>query len=388
MTAAAPTDTPAASPQGLTLFLAGDVMLGRGIDQILPHPGDPRLYEGFMHDARGYVRLAEARNGPIPRGARFDYVWGDLLPELARLAPAFRIVNLETSVTAAGSPEWKGINYRMHPENVGSLLAAGVDCCVLANNHVLDWGEAGLADTLSVLAQARIATAGAGLDQERAEAPAVLERPGRGRTLVYAFAVASSGVPPAWAARPGHPGVAFLADASEHSLGRVGAVLARDRRPGDVTLVSLHWGANWGYEIPPEQRGFAHRLIRAHGVDVVFGHSSHHPLGIEVYRGRPILYGAGDLINDYEGITDNEEYRGDLTLAYFLELDAAGHLLSLCMAPFRINRFRLSRASSSDASWLAGVLAREGGRLGTRVRLAPDGSSSLEWRADAAAEAP
>ncbi|HWO14489.1 MAG TPA: CapA family protein, partial [Polyangiaceae bacterium] len=106
MTAAAPTDTPAASPQGLTLFLAGDVMLGRGIDQILPHPGDPRLYEGFMHDARGYVRLAEARNGPIPRGARFDYVWGDLLPELARLAPAFRIVNLETSVTAAGSPEW------------------------------------------------------------------------------------------------------------------------------------------------------------------------------------------------------------------------------------------------------------------------------------------
>ena len=58
------------------LFLAGDLMCGRAIDQILPHPGDPRLYEAYVKDAGDYVRLAERRNGAIPRPVDFAYVWG------------------------------------------------------------------------------------------------------------------------------------------------------------------------------------------------------------------------------------------------------------------------------------------------------------------------
>ncbi|HWE18139.1 MAG TPA: CapA family protein, partial [Hyphomicrobiaceae bacterium] len=128
----------------ISLFLAGDVMTGRGIDQVLPHPGDPRLYESYVKSAYDYVELAEAANGPIMRPLAFGDIWGDALAELERRRPDARIVNLETAVTRRTEPEPKGINYKMNPANVGAITAAGIDCCVLANNHVLDWGLAGL----------------------------------------------------------------------------------------------------------------------------------------------------------------------------------------------------------------------------------------------------
>lgn len=73
-------------------------MLGRGLDQILPHPADPRLHEPFVRSAAECVRLAEAVNGPIPRAVAFNYVWGDMLPELAHAKPHARIINLEDGV--------------------------------------------------------------------------------------------------------------------------------------------------------------------------------------------------------------------------------------------------------------------------------------------------
>src|SRR5512145_2882467 len=118
---------------GVTLFLCGDVMTGRGVDQILPHPSKPRLFEPYVTSAVTYVELAERAVGPIPRPVGFDYVWGDALAELRRVRPDARIVNLETSVTRSNEA-WpdKGIHYRMHPANVPCLTAAGIDCCALA----------------------------------------------------------------------------------------------------------------------------------------------------------------------------------------------------------------------------------------------------------------
>ena len=115
--------------EGVTLFLCGDLMLGRGIDQVLPSPGDPQLYEPYVHSALGYLALAERVNGPIPRPVDLAYVWGDALEELARRHPSLCIVNLETAVTAGGEP-WpgKGIHYRLHPGNAPCLKAARVDC--------------------------------------------------------------------------------------------------------------------------------------------------------------------------------------------------------------------------------------------------------------------
>ena len=151
-------------------------------------------------------------------------------------------------------------------------------------------------------------------------------------------------------------------------------------RPGDLVVASIHWGGNWGYDIPAQQTRFAHRLIDRAGFDVVHGHSSHHPKGIEIYRDRPILYGCGDFLNDYEGIAGYEAFRDDLVLMFFLTMQAShGTLTRLTMVPLQIRNFRLNRASPADAAWLRDTLNREGGKFGTRVRLEADNALTLAW---------
>ncbi len=167
--------TTSVDPNLITLFLCGDVMTGRGIDQILPHPSNPRIFEPAAHSALAYVELAEEVSGPITRPVDFAYIWGDALAEFARITPDARIINLETAVTTSDDVWPKGINYRMHPKNIPCLSAAHIDCCVLANNHVLDWGYSGLAETLSSLAAAGIRTAGAGHDINQAQAPTIID---------------------------------------------------------------------------------------------------------------------------------------------------------------------------------------------------------------------
>lgn len=370
----------AASPS-VTLFLAGDVMTGRGIDQVLPHPGDPQIHESYMNSALGYVEIAEEANGPIPRPADFDYIWGDALGVLNELAPDLRIINLETSVTASDD-FWprKGIHYRMHPDNAPVIGAAGIDCCVLANNHVLDWGNAGLAETLDTLRHAGLRTAGAGRDLQQAMAPAVFELGDKGRVIVFGAASPSSGTPSAWAATHDRAGVNYIADYSEAAVQRIAGQVRALKRPGDIAVLSFHWGGNWGYHVPPKLREFARGLIDRAAVDVIHGHSSHHPRGIEVYRGRPIIYGCGDLVNDYEGIGGREEYRGDLSLMYFVSLDTrSGELTRLRMIPMRMRRFRLNRASAEEAGWMAATLDRESKGFGSRVGREADQSLGLRW---------
>ncbi len=364
-----------------TLFLAGDVMTGRGIDQILPHPGDPRLHEPWMRSARGYVAIAEDRAGPLPRAVAFDYIWGDALPELDRVRPQARIVNLETAVTTAGDA-WpgKGIHYRMEPRNVPCLTAARLDCCVLANNHVLDWGHDGLRETLATLRSAGIRTAGAGASLAQAAAPASIELAAGGRVLVFAFAATSSGVPPDWAAGDTRPGLHVLPDLSAATLAAIAARVRGAKRAGDTAIASVHWGGNWGYHVGTAEREFAQGLIDSAGIDVVHGHSSHHPLGLEIWHERLIIYGCGDLLNDYEGIGGHEDYRPELALMYFPGLDpASGRLVRLGLAPLRIARFRLERATAEAAAWLATRLDREGGRFGTGVSVGPDGLLHVHW---------
>ncbi len=370
---------PAAGESDLvTLFLCGDVMTGRGVDQVLPHPGDPRIHEPYVGSALRYVELAEAANGPIPRPVDFAYVWGDALAELERVRPDARIVNLETSITRSDAWERKGINYRMHPANVPVLTAAGIDCCALANNHVLDWGAGGLVETLETLRAAGLRTAGAGRDAAEAEAPAILERAAGGRVLVFSFGLATSGIPTHWAAAKGRPGVHLL---KPGDVGRVAARVRRAKRPGDVVIASVHWGANWGYAIPREQRDLAHRLVDDAGVDVVHGHSSHHAKGIEVHADRPIFYGCGDFLTDYEGIAGREEFRDDLVLMYFVTLESAsGRLVQVETTPLQIRRFRLHRAPPHDVHWLHETLGAECEKLGTRLEEGGDGRLGLRWR--------
>jgi poly-gamma-glutamate capsule biosynthesis protein CapA/YwtB (metallophosphatase superfamily) len=362
----------------ISLFLAGDVMTGRGVDQILPHPGDDRLYEDYVKSAREYVRLAEQANGPIRKPVPFASLWGAALTELDRRKPDARIVNLETAITGSMAPEPKGINYKMSPANVPVLNAAGIDCCNLANNHLLDWGRKGLVETLSTLDAAGIQHAGAGLDASAAMAPAVLEMQAGARVLVFGFASACSGVPREWAAASGSPGINLI-PLTRDSAERLAEAVRALRRPRDVVIASIHWGPNWGYEISEAQARFAHRLIDAGAADLIHGHSSHHFKGMEVYRGKLILYGCGDFIDDYEGISGYEDFRDELVLMYFSQIRVSdGALIALEMVPLEIRNMRLNHAGPADTGWVLNRLNREGARLGTRMGLTAEGTLRLE----------
>lgn len=221
--------------------------------------------------------------------------------------------------------------------------------------------------TLDVLNQAGIRSAGAGRNAAEAQAPAVIET-NAGRVLVFAFGCGSSGTPPEWAAGRDRPGVNLPHDLSNRTIAAIAEFSRAMRRDGDVQVASIHWGGNWGYQIGREEIRFAHGLIDA-GFSVVHGHSSHHPKAIEVHRDRPIFYGCGDFINDYEGIGGYEEFRGELALMYFPQLDAAsGRLVDLKLVPLKIRRFQLHRASQEDAAWLSRILDRESARFGTHYR--------------------
>jgi poly-gamma-glutamate synthesis protein (capsule biosynthesis protein) len=261
----------------------------------------------------------------------------------------------------------------MHPDNVSCLTVARPDACALANNHVLDFGVAGLAETLDTLGTAGLRAVGAGPDEDAAWRPARLPAGDR-RVLVWSAAAPSSGTPATWAATAERAGVALLADVSEASADAFAERIRQVRQPGDLVVVSVHWGQNWGYDIPPGDVRFAHRLIDA-GVDVVHGHSSHHPRPIEVYRGKLVLYGCGDLIDDYEGIGGYAEYRAELRLLYFAALEpGTGRLLTLRMVPMRVRQMRLCRADPSDARWLRDTLHGISQPFGTRIVLEPDGT--------------
>ena len=485
-TSMAAAGAPKKPPGAVRLLLTGDVMLGRGVDQILPHHADPQIYEGWVKDARDYVALAEAANGgplPLPavaaRGAA--YPWGDFgLAEIAAMAPDATVVNLETALTARGAP-WpgKGIHYRCHPANAACLAAAGVDVAALANNHALDWGRfEALDDTLAALRGAGVRAAGAGHTLAEAERPAVVELPPRsggggggggksagggkdsassgvsgaaapaaaaaapagepageqqqqqqqqqeheqplpGRVLVWAFGHESSGVMPGWDATPARPGIA-VTDLSAADAERIAAtVRAAKTRPGDVAVVSLHVGGNWGFDVPEAQKQFAHALLDAGGPDVVHCHSSHHAKGFEVRRAggpaaaakvpaaavgpaaaRPaagagaglglILWGAGDLISDYEGIANasvdaafpKASHRDDVGALWFADIvpggsaagggggggggdvSSSGRLVALTVTPTRLRHLRLERPDPGDADYLERTLAREAAKLG------------------------
>jgi poly-gamma-glutamate capsule biosynthesis protein CapA/YwtB (metallophosphatase superfamily) len=357
----------------VTGLLGGDVMLGRGLDQILAHPGEAELREPYLRDAREYVRLAERANGPIPRPVDWQWPWGEALAVLDELAPNVRLINLETTITADGKfAERKPVCYRMHPDNLPALMAFRPDVCALANNHILDFGYHGLTDTVLALTRPGIQGAGAGADLLLARRPAAVTVHGEHRVLVCSVAMKSAGVPDSWAAHDDRPGVWLARDLSSPVADDVAAGVLAHKRDGDVAIVSVHWGSNWGHAIAPSEIAFAHRLIDA-DVDIVHGHSSHHPRPIEIYRGRPILYGCGDVIDDYEGIGGHESFRADLRLLYLTSTDpTGGELTSLQMIPLHIRRMQLERASQTDAEWLRATIEHTSRQFGIRITARPD----------------
>ena len=224
-----------------------DVMTGRGIDQILPHPCEPEIYEDYLKSALDYVVLAERVNGPIKRPVACDTIWGEALDELSRQRPHARIVNLETAVTASGTPEPKGINYRMNPANIAALTAAEPRCL-----RACEQPRARLGRTRPARYPG-FCTRGGHPDHRRRTKPP-RSRAARHysksarqlRVLVFGLGLESSGIPSFWTAGAHRPGVRLLPDLSEQTAAgaRLGGAFAETagRHRGFIDPLGLELG--------------------------------------------------------------------------------------------------------------------------------------------------
>lgn len=305
-----------------TLALGGDVMLGRFVD----------------------VTLNE-------RGPR--YVWGDVLPLLHSVD--LRLVNLECALTRhAGRWGEKAFYFRADPNNgVAALQLAKIDCVALANNHVLDYGEAGLRETIRVLDDAAIARAGAGEDERQARAPTLLAARDA-RVAVVSFA----DHPAEWAAGARTPGINYVR--LENGVAQVRETLAAARAEADIVVASFHWGPNMRARPSEAFRAFARAVVDA-GADVFWGHSAHVVQGVELRGGRVILYDAGDLLDDYAVDAD---LRNDRSALFLVRL--RGRVIERVeIVPVRIHEEQVNLAVGEDREWFASRFRELCRELGT-----------------------
>lgn len=281
------------------------------------------------------------------RGNRPDEVWGTMLDRL-RLTDGL-IINLECCLSNRGSPwrrTYRRFHFRADPEwAIEALRTVGIDVCSLANNHVLDYGEIALMDTVNHLDDADIAYTGAGISRADALEPAVIDIDG-----VAVAVIAFTDNVPEYAAGENTPGTAYItADLdSERTQSSVTTALerVRDSNP-DLVIASLHWGPNM-VERPPESfRRFARWLIDT-GVDVIFGHSAHLFHGIEVYDGKPIMYDTGDFVDDY---AVDPVRRNDRSFLFELHVDGAGSMMRLRLIPTEISGYSVDHANPDAARW-------------------------------------
>lgn len=290
-----------------------------------------------------------------------EYPWGDTLPLLWE-ADA-RVCNLECAISDDGRP-WsattKEFHFRTDSKNVNSLLAADVNMVSLANNHALDFGYDALADTIETLDRAGIKHAGAGRSSREAERAAILETRGA-KIGMLAF----TDNEPGWEATNERAGTLYVpVEMEDGRARRLIELVTKTKRTVDLLIVSAHWGPNWGYEPPAGQVPFAHALVEA-GADVVFGHSGHVFRGVEVHDGKPILYCAGDFIDDYA--VDLVE-RNDESFIFVLEADGDG-ASRLRLYPVKIERCRAGLARGSQMREIAGKMQRLCAGLKTATRL-------------------
>ena len=302
----------------------------------------------------GDVMLGRLVNDRLRR-ERPAFPWGDVLPLLEQAD--LRFANLEC-VLADDGPPWPGkrFHFRSDRKNVASLTAAGVDVVSLANNHVLDHGAEALREMLPLLDEQGILHTGAGPDAEAARRPAVCIRAG---TAVGFLAFTDN--EPGWAAGPRSPGVHHVPVRLTDGRARDLLQLVRQTRERtDLLVVSAHWGPNWGAAVPRDHRAFAHALVEA-GADVVFGHSAHVFRGVEVHRGRPVVYSAGDFVDDYAVRSDE---RNDQSFVFLLDV-RDGLPRRLRLHPTVIEDLR-ARTATVEARAVARRMERLSAALGTR----------------------
>ncbi len=333
---AAATPPPAKAQQATaTIALLGDIMLGGDVGAVL------------------------ARHPP-------EWLWGDALA-LLRGADA-AIANLKAPLTQASLPQRrtpKWFHFRAAPAALAVLRAARIRAVCLANNPILDYGEAGLIETRRVLAEANIASFGAGLNDVEAAAPAIFDLPQLRVGLVGATdALSAYGAGPERAGvnrieiRGDSPALPGLSDAA----GVLGAARA------ELRILSLHWGPNFRRLPFDRSRAFARAALAA-GFDVIHGHSAHILHGVEAVGPGLSLYDTGNVIDDY---WDVPFFAQDWGCIFLLDV-VRGRPSRLRLVPIRTRPWPIRLPTGQERQAMLARMRAASARLGTQLRDTPEG---------------
>lgn len=282
----------------LVFTFTGDVMIGRAVNEYL-----------------------KAINKP-------EAIWGNTLVDLQKSDLVF--INLEcalTKIQKQGEKEVPVFFFRSEPENVASLVSAGVDYAALANNHILDFGKTGLRETIETLIAAKIKYSGAGENLDQASQPAELECQGM---KIKVFSLTDN--EPCWEAAPKKAGTYYLPiETKDKRFKRLIERISQAKKQNCLVIVSAHWGPNMVRVPPKHHMDFAHGLIDA-GVDIFHGHSSHVFQPVEIYKKKVIFYDGGEMIDDY---AVDPFLRNDQSFLYQVILDQ-GQIQKVILKPVRI----------------------------------------------------
>lgn len=297
----------------LTLGLGGDLMFGRlvneALDVVTPH-----------------------------------YVWGNLRPIMEKVDLNF--VNLETTLTFSNKMVPKVFNFKADPDKVSVLTEAHIEGVNIANNHILDYSNEGLVETIEALDQAKIFHVGAGRESGEAKSPHIIEKNG----IIVGF-LGCTDNEPSWKASAKKPGINYIEVGDIKSL-RESITSLRSRV--DLLVLSIHWGPNMKQKPDPEFQSFAHELIDL-GVDILHGHSAHIFQGVEVYKGKLILYDTGDLLDDY---AIDPFLRNDRSF-YFIVTVSKKNIISLKMIPTIISEFQVNICKDNEPLERMKALSKE-----------------------------
>lgn len=276
----------------------GDILLDRGIRMIIEKKG-----QDYPVKEIGFYLLSQ------------DLVLG----------------NLEGPLSEQGEAVMKKYKFRGDPSYVAVLKKAGINIISLANNHIMDYGNLALIDTIVLLKNAGLYPLGAGKNQEEALKPFIINK--NGLTLSFFASL-------------GYPLQIEEVDPKASGPCQVGldefiSALQDIRDQVDFIIVSLHWGLEYEALPHPQQIETAHRLID-NGADLIIGHHPHVIQGIEKYRGKYIFYSLGNFLFDQHGDEENE------SIIFSCDFRKEG-LLFPCIIPIEIANYQVKLASEEKA---------------------------------------
>ena len=312
------------SDSNITIGLAGDVMIGRGVNATI-------IYNGYT------------------------YPWGNMLPLLKNTE--INIINLETALTNSTKKVFKTFNFKATPDRIKTLTEAHITVANLANNHVLDFSEEGLFETIQTLNGAGIKYTGAGMNEKEAEKPVVLTK--KNNTLgVLGF----TDNEPGWKAGTYTSGINYIDISKKDDCNKALRDIAQLDKETDIVIVSIHWGPNMKAEPERDFIDFAHAMI-AHGADIIHGHSAHNFQGIEVYNHKLIFYDTGDFVDDYrvDPVLKNDH-------SFFFKVEASKQRIEkLVLIPVLISNDQVNLAIGEDYKWCIQRMQYLSAKFGTKV---------------------